>query len=224
MAKPRSTARHVVPDGNDAPPTPQAPDFIRSHPIWKGMEPHTMIALEMNGQPLPHLHGGPARLIVPGWIGSASIKWLTQLTLADKEWSGPFMQRSYRSPRIDDANQSYSLQSLECKSIIVTPLDGAQLAAGSQTVFGFAWAGEGTIVAVDVSGDGGQSWKPAALTGEEHRYAWRRWEFAWDAKSGQHTLMARASDSLGRFQPTSRPRDPQGYRWNVIHAVRVNVA
>ncbi len=224
MARPRSAARHVVPNGNDAPPTPQAPDFIRSHPLWKGMEPHTMIALEMNGRPVPHLHGGPARLIVPGWIGSASIKWLTELTLADKEWNGPFMQRSYRSPRVSDANQTYSLQSLECKSVIVSPADGGQLAAGPHKVSGFAWAGEGTIVAVDVSTDGGATWAPATLAGEESRYAWRRWEYALDAKPGQHTIMARASDSLGRFQPASRPPDPQGYRWNVIHAVRVSVA
>lgn len=224
LARPRPTARHVVPDGNDAPPVPAAPDFIRSHPLWKGMEPHTLIALEMNGKPVPHLHGGPARLLVPGWVGSASIKWLTRLTLADKEWNGPFMQRSYRSPRVDDANQSYSLQSLEAKSLIVSPFDGAALSAGAQTLSGFAWAGEGTIVAVDVSTDGGQSWTPATLTGDEHRYAWRRFELAWEAKSGAQTLMARASDSLGRHQPASRPRDPQGYRWNVIHAVRVNVA
>jgi DMSO/TMAO reductase YedYZ molybdopterin-dependent catalytic subunit len=224
MAKPRPTARHVVPNGNDTPPTPQAPDFIRSHPIAKAMEAHTLLALEMNGKPVPHLHGGPVRLIVPGWVGSASIKWVTQLTLAEQEWGGPFMARSYRSPRVDDDKQTYSLQSLECKSMIIRPVDGATLQSGPQTVFGFAWAGEGTIVALDVSTDGGQSWKPATLTGEEHRYAWRRWEFAWNAPSGAHTIMARASDSLGRYQPASRPRDPQGYRWNVIHAVRVNVA
>ena len=224
LARPKATARHVVPDGNDAPPTPQAPDFIRSHPISKAMEPHTMIALEMNGQPAPHLHGGPARLLVPGWVGSASIKWLTRLTLADQEWGGPFMARSYRSPRVDDPNQTYSLQSVECKSIVVAPSDGAQLTAGPQTVTGFAWAGEGTVVAVDVSTDGGQTWKAASLVGPEHRYAWRRWELAWTAAPGAHTLMARASDSLGRHQPAGRPRDPQGYRWNVIHVVRVNAA
>jgi DMSO/TMAO reductase YedYZ molybdopterin-dependent catalytic subunit len=224
LAKPRSSARHVVPNGNDAPPTPQAPDFIRSHPIWKALEPHTLLALEMNGKPVPHLHGGPVRLIVPGWVGSASIKWVTQITLADKEWSGPFMARSYRSPRVDDPNATYSLQSLEAKSVIVSPVDGAQLPAGAQTVSGFAWAGEGTIVAVDVSTDDGQSWRPATLAGPEHRYAWRRFEFPWDANSGPHTIMARASDSLGRHQPVSRPRDPQGYRWNVIHAVRVAVS
>jgi len=223
-AQPRPAARHVVPDGNDGPPTPQAPDFIRSHPIWKAMEPHTMIALEMNGAPVPHLHGGPARLIVPGWVGSASIKWLTRITLGSKEWDGPFMARSYRSPRADDPKDSYSLTSLECKSIIVSPLDGTRVAPGPQTASGFAWAGEGVVVAVDVSTDGGQSWTLARLGGDPQRYAWRRWEHTWEARSGPTTLMARASDSLGRIQPASRPRDPQGYRWNVIHAVRVDVA
>ena len=94
------------------------------------MEPHTIIALELNGKPVPHLHGGPARLIVPGWVGSASIKWLTEITLAQKEWDGPFMARSYRSPRVDDPKESYSLTSLECKSIVVQPADGAQIAGG----------------------------------------------------------------------------------------------
>ena len=224
LAKPRPTASHVVPNGNDVPPTPQAPDFIRSHPVWKAMEPHTMIALEMNGQPLPHLHGGPARLIVPGWIGSASIKWLTQVTLADKEWDGPFMQRSYRSPRATDPKDSYSLQSLECKSLVMNPHDGTQVSAGPQTVYGYAWAGEGVVTGVDVSTDGGTTWVAASLTGPAHRYGWRRWEHLWVAPSGPQTVMARATDSLGRVQPGSRARDPQGYRWNVIHAVRVNVA
>jgi DMSO/TMAO reductase YedYZ molybdopterin-dependent catalytic subunit len=224
LAKPRPTASHVVPNGNDVPPTPQAPDFIRSHPVWKALEPHTMIALEMNGQPLPHLHGGPARLIVPGWIGSASIKWLTQLTLADKEWDGPFMQRSYRSPRAADPKDSYSLQSLECKSLVMNPHDGSQVSAGPQTVYGYAWAGEGVVTGVDVSTDGGTTWAAASLTGPAHRYGWRRWEHPWVAPSGPQTIMARATDSLGRVQPGSRARDPQGYRWNVIHAVRVNVA
>jgi sulfite oxidase len=224
LARPRPTARHVVPDGNDTPPTPQAPDFIRSHPLWKALDPHTLLALEMNGRPVPHLHGGPVRLIVPGWIGSASLKWLTRLTLAEAEWNGPFMQRSYRSPRVDDPKQTYSLQSLECKSVIVAPADRAQLAPGAHVLAGYAWAGEGNVVAVDVSTDGGQTWTPAALKGDEHRYAWRRWEQSWDAAPGQYTIMARASDSLGRHQPASRPADPQGYRWNVIHAIRVSVA
>src|SRR5262245_44179706 len=223
LARPRATARHVVPDGNDTAPPTQAPDFIRSHPIWTAMDPHTLSALEMNGKPVPHLHGGPARLLVPGWVGSASLKWLTRLTLTDKEWGGPYMQRSYRSP-IPDTRESYSLTSLECKSVIVSPADGAQLTAGPLTVSGHAWAGEGAIVAVHVSTDGGKSWAAARLEGEGDRYAWRSWQYAMDARSGPQIIMARAIDSLGRVQPASRPPDPQGYRWNVIHVVRVNVA
>jgi DMSO/TMAO reductase YedYZ molybdopterin-dependent catalytic subunit len=224
QARPQPSAAHVVPNGNDAPPTPQAPDFVRSHPLWKALEPHTMLALEMNGKPLPHLHGGPVRLIVPGWVGSASIKWLTQLTLSSAEWNGPFMQRSYRSPRADDPAQTYSLQSLECKSLITAPLDGAQATVGPQTIAGYAWAGEGVVTGVDVSTDGGKTWAPASLVGREERYAWRRWEFPWTAAGGSHTIMARATDSFGRVQPASRARDPLGYRWNVVHAVRVSVA
>ena len=213
-----------TPTNQDGPPTPQAPDFIRSHPLWKARDPHTLLALTMNGQPVPHLHGGPVRLLVPGWVGSASIKWVNHITLAEQEWNGPFMQRSYRSPRVDDLQHTYSLQSLEVKSVIVSPAEGARVPAGPLRVTGFAWGGEGTIVAVDVSADGGQTWKPASLVGAENRYAWRRWEASVDAAAGGHTLMARATDSLGRFQPAGRPRDPQGYRWNVIHAVRVTVA
>ena len=193
-------------------------------PALEGPRAQTVLALEMNGKPLPHLHGGPVRLIVPGWVGSASIKWLTRLTLASAEWNGPFMQRSYRSPRADDPAQTYSLQSLECKSLITAPLDGTQATAGPQTITGYAWAGEGVVTGVDVSTDGGRTWGPASLVGREARYAWRRWELTWTAASGSHTIMARASDSLGRVQPAMRARDPLGYRWNVIHAVRVSVA
>ena len=225
LARPKAPALHVVPDGNDAPPTPQAPDFIRSHPIAKAMEPHTMLALEMNGQPVPHLHGGPVRLLVPGWVGSASIKWLTRLTLADKEWGGPFMaaELPVAARRRPESDVLAPVPRVQVARRGAEPT-GHSWSPGPQTVSGFAWAGEGTIVAVDVSIDGGQTWQPARLTGAESRYAWRRWELAWTAPAGAHTLMARASDSLGRHQPASRPRDPQGYRWNVIHAIRVNVA
>ena len=159
------------------------------------MEPHTIIALELNGRPVPHLHGGPARLIVPGWVGSASIKWLTEITLAQKEWDGPFMARSYRSPRVDDPKESYSLTSLECKSIVLHPADGAQLTAGTQTVHGFAWAGEGAIVAVDVSTDGVRPGCP-------------------------RVLLARSTDTPGgggRRRGTPRPGRPSSWREPATH-------
>jgi sulfite oxidase len=224
MAKVRPTGRHVAFDGADKPPTPQAPDFIRSIPLWKAWESHTILALEMGGKPLPQLHGGPARVLVPGFVGSASIKWVERITLLPEEFDGFYMKSNYTAPRVDNDKEIYSLQSLEVKSLIVSPAEGARLRGGSTTVWGWAWSGEGELTGLDVSTDGGHTWAPAKFVAPEQRYAWRRWEYSWDAKPGAHTLMARATDSLGRVQPVSRSFNRLGYRWNVIHAVKVDVA
>lgn len=225
LAKPRPTAQHVAFDGADRPPTPQAPDFIRSIPMWKATNPYTMIALEMNGQPLPHLHGGPARALVPGFVASASSKWLERILVLTEEFNGFYMKSNYTAPRVDNDKEIYSLQSVEVKSLIVHPTDGTKLAPpGRTTIWGWAWSGEGELTGIDVSTDGGQTWTAGAFTGKWARYSWRKWELEWDAKAGSHTIMARASDSLGRVQPTSRAWNRLGYRWNVIHAVKVDVA
>ena len=224
MARLRPTGRHVAFDGADTPPTPQAPDFIRSVPRWKAMEAHTMIALEMGGKPVPHLHGGPARVLVPAFVGSASVKWVERIMVLPDEFNGFYMKSNYTAPRADNDKEVYSLQSLEVKSVITSPAEGEKLAAGRVAVRGLAWTGEAELTGLDVSADGGQSWQPAKFTGTWHRYTWRTWELDWDARPGTHTLMARATDSLGRVQPTSRAFNRLGYRWNVIHAVRVDVA
>ncbi|HKB23783.1 MAG TPA: sulfite oxidase [Methylomirabilota bacterium] len=224
LATPTASAQHVAFDGADTPPTPQAPDFIRSVPMWKALERHTMIALEMGGKPIPHLHGGPARVVVPGFVGSASIKWLERIMLLTEEFNGFYMKSNYTAPRADNDKEIYSLQSLEVKSVIVGPADGARLPAGRTPVWGWAWSGEGELTGLDVSTDGGQTWTPGKFTGPWGRYSWRKWEHEWDAKAGTHTVMARATDSLGRVQPTTRAFNRLGYRWNVIHAVKVDVA
>jgi sulfite oxidase len=224
MAKVRVTGRHVAFDGADKPPTPQAPDFIRSIPLWKAWDSHTIIALEMGGQPLPHLHGGPARVLVPGFVGSASIKWVERITLLPEEFDGFYMKSNYTAPRVDNDKELYSLQSLEVKSVIVSPAEGSRLRAGSTTVWGWAWSGEGELTGINLSTDGGQTWRAAKFVGPWQRYSWRKWEYGWDAAPGPHSLMARATDSLGRVQPASRAHNRLGYRWNVIHAVKVDVA
>jgi DMSO/TMAO reductase YedYZ molybdopterin-dependent catalytic subunit len=223
LARPRRSGDHVAFDGADKPPTPQAPDFIRSVPMWKAQEPHTMIALEMFGKPIPHLHGGPARALVPGFVGSASIKWLERIMVLPEEFDGPFMKRGYRAPRAEDEKDTYSLQSLEVKSLIVKPAADARLPVARTKVSGWAWSGEGELTGVDVSTDGGRTWKPAQFVLTWDRYSWRKWEYDWDPRPGAYTLMARATDSLGRIQPMSRAFNPQGYRWNVIHSVKVEV-
>ncbi len=224
LAKIRSGPLHVAFDGADQAPTPQAPDFVRSVPVWKAREPHTMLAWEMNGAPIPHLHGGPVRVVVPGWIGSASVKWVERILVIPEEFNGAFMKRSYRTPRAEDEKDTYSLQSLEVKSLVIAPAAGTRLPAGRVSVWGWAWSGEGELTGLDVSTDGGKSWRAASFVGARDRYSWRKWEYAWDASPGRHTVMARATDSLGRVQPTSRAFNPLGYRWNVIHAVEVDVA
>jgi len=224
LARLRPAGRHVAFNGSDGPPTPQAPDFIRSIPRWKALEPHTMIALEMNGKPLPHLHGGPARVVVPGFVGSASMKWLEQITALTDEFNGFYMKSNYTAPRADNEKEVYSLQSVEVKSLIVAPADGSKLPRGRTTVWGWAWAGEGELTGIDVSPDGGQSWMAGRFVGTWDRYSWRKWEHEWDASPGSHTVMARATDSLGRVQPTSRVFNRLGYRWNVIHAIKLDVA
>ena len=224
LARPRPSGRHVALDGSDKPPTAQAPDFIRSVPMWKAQSPHTLLAFEMGGKPIPHLHGGPVRAIIPGFVGSASLKWLEHISVLTEEFNGFYMKSNYTAPRVDNDKEVYSLQSLEVKSVIVSPADGARLPAGRVTAWGWAWAGEGELTGLDVSTDGGKTWTPGQLVGPSDRYSWRKWEHAWDAAAGSHTIMARASDSLGRVQPASRAFNRLGYRWNVIHAVKVDVA
>lgn len=224
LAKLRPAARHIAFDGADKPPTPQGPDFIRSVPRWKAEEGHTMLAWEMGGRPIPHLHGGPVRVIVPGFVGSASMKWVERIMALTEEFNGFYMKSNYTAPRADNDKEVYSLQSLEVKSIIVRPAEGAKLAAGRVTAWGWAWSGEGELTGIDVSTDGGKTWTAGTFAGEWHRYSWRKWEHSWDAAAGRHTVMARATDSLGRIQPMSRAANRLGYRWNVIHAVTIDVA
>jgi DMSO/TMAO reductase YedYZ molybdopterin-dependent catalytic subunit len=224
LAKPRASGRHVAFDGADRPPTPQAPDFIRSVPMWKAQSPHTMLAWEMGGGPIPHLHGGPVRALVPGFVGSASVKWLERIMVLPDEFDGFYMKSNYTAPRAESDKEVYSLQSLEVKSVIVVPAEGAKLTPGRVTPWGWAWAGEGELTGIDISTDGGQTWRAGRFVGTWDRYSWRKWEADWDAATGRHTLMARATDSLGRIQPATRAFNRLGYRWNVIHAVRVDVA
>ena len=141
--------------------------------IEKAMDPNTMIVWAMNGQPLPNIHGGPVRLIVPGWAGSASQKWLTNITIRDKEHDGPGMTEfSYRvaiKPMVPgdkgDPKNFRILKSMPVRSIITSPANGAKFAAGTKELKlrGASWAGDLTVKQVDVSTDFGASWQRATL-------------------------------------------------------------
>ncbi|MEX2262479.1 MAG: sulfite oxidase [Bryobacteraceae bacterium] len=223
-------AKHVVFNGADNTGDESA-DFVRSLPIKKAMYPHTMLAWAMNGQTLPAVHGFPLRLIVPGWTGNHSVKWLAKIELRDGEHAGPSMLQSYRVPSglvMPGApvtpDETKLITALPVKSIITAPTDGSYVPPGRVRVQGAAWAGESEVAKVEVSLDNGWAWQPATLGPDTARYAWRLWHFDWKAnEKGSFLLMARATDSQGRVQPTTQAWNPDGYLWNVIDQVRVNV-
>jgi DMSO/TMAO reductase YedYZ molybdopterin-dependent catalytic subunit len=222
--------RYVVMDGADLPPGTM-PDFVRQLPIEKATHPDTLIAYEMNGAPIPALHGFPLRAIVPGWEGAYWMKWLSSLRVLDREFDGFWVSTAYRYPTRKiapgaavDARDMSPLTGLAVKSLITQPLEGSTAAPGRVEVGGFAWAGESDIAGVDVSTDGGATWAPASLTGDVARYTWRRFAYSFDAaKPESYLIMSRARDSSGRVQPASPPWNPSGYLWNAPDAVRIEV-
>jgi DMSO/TMAO reductase YedYZ molybdopterin-dependent catalytic subunit len=227
----RPSGKHVLFDGADRPPVPTTPDFVRSIPLDKAMSPETLLAYEMNGEPLPAVHGFPLRAIVPGWIGSANVKWLARVSVLEREHDGHYMVKGYRSPRTPvapgekvDPGEMVAVTDLDVKSVIARPADGARVAAGPVRIAGAAWAGEAEIERVDVSVDFGRTWQPARLGTDQARFAWRLWDFEWTAKQpGAYLVMSRASDSRGRTQPIAPIWNPNGYLWNVVDQVRVRV-
>src|SRR6266699_737132 len=140
--------------------------------MQKALHPSTLLALKMNGQPLPGLHGFPVRLIVPGWDGTGSVKWVVRLSATDKAGTGFFMKPGYRFPKYNlppggaaKPDELEVIEGMPVKSTITAPEDQSKLAQGSIPIRGFAWAGEQAIERVDVSTDGGSRWKEAQLTG-----------------------------------------------------------
>lgn len=226
----RSTGTHVWMSGADRPLGTQPP-FVRQMPMAKAMNPGTLIAYAMNDQPIPAVHGFPLRAIVPGWEGAYAVKWLNNLTVANKDNDNFWIATAYRYPtrRVApgaavDAADMAPLTGLAVKSLITRPLDGAVVAPGRITVAGFAWAGEDDITKVDVSVDAGATWQPARLTGEAVKYAWRRFEFGFDASRQEtHTILSRATDTRGNAQPIAPHWNPSGYLWNAPDQVRIEV-
>ena len=211
------------------------PSISRGVRIEKAMDPNTMIVWAMNGKPLPNIHGGPVRLIVPGWAGSASQKWLTRITIRDKEHDGPGMTEfSYRlaikpmvpGGKADPANFRI-LESMPVRSIITTPANGAKFAAGTKELKlrGASWAGDLTVKQVDISTDFGASWQRTTLEKPKNKYDWQRWTATVKLPSdGYFEIWARATDSKGAMQPhQSGFWNPQGYGGNAMHRIAVLV-
>jgi DMSO/TMAO reductase YedYZ molybdopterin-dependent catalytic subunit len=197
--------------------------FVRSLPVEKALDPDVIIAHAMNGEPLSRAHGGPFRLIVPGWYGVASVKWLARIEATSRPFRGFYQVDRYVMP--DGRGGMMLLREMRVRSLIASPTDGSRLAEGRTLVRGMAWSGSGPITRVEVSLDGGDSWKPAHLASREERYAWRRWEYQWEIRgAGGTVLLSRAFDAAGNAQPEQPEWNALGYANNAIHPVRVTVA
>ena len=229
-ARAKSTARFVHMQGADK-PLGTMPPFVRQVPMDKALHSDTVIAYEMNGQPVPTVHGFPLRAIIPGWEGAYSMKWLSSLRVSASESDSFWVATAYRYPskRVAPgaavaAADMAPLIGLSVKSLITSPLEGATLPRGQVAVAGFAWAGEVDIATVDVSTDSGATWQPARLVGEQQRYTWRRFEFAFEAtRPESYLLLSRATDTNGNVQPAVSHWNPSGYLWNQYDSVRVEI-
>jgi sulfite oxidase len=227
----KATGKHVMFRGLDEIPG-KVPPFIRSIPIEKAIHADTLVATRMNGTSLARHHGFPARALVPGWIGAASCKWLTEIKILDHEFEGNFMKPGYRIPNHpispgSDVNpeDTHPITALGVKSIIAQPGDGSTINFRFLKIRGAAWAGEAAVTRVHISSDGGTTWRAARLGSQQARYAWRLWEYDWSApKTGNFTIMSRATDDQGNTQPQTATWNPSGYLFNAIDQVNIHVS
>jgi DMSO/TMAO reductase YedYZ molybdopterin-dependent catalytic subunit len=227
----KPAGKHVMFRGLDEVPG-KVPPFVRSIPLEKALDADTLVATHMNAAPLTKHHGFPARALVPGWIGAASCKWLTEIKVLDAEFAGNFMSPGYRMPNAPvkpgesvKPEDTHPVTGLGVKSVICSPADGAILKTAAIQIHGVAWAGEADIAKVEISTDDGNSWNPAQLGHDQAHYAWRLWSYHWKApRSGDYVIQSRASDTQGRTQPATAVWNPSGYLYNAIDQVKIHVA
>lgn len=211
---------------------PKKVPISRGVPVEKAMDSHNLIAWAMNGSPLPLANGYPLRLVVPGWPGSCSQKWLTRITVRDRVHDGPKMTgQSYRVPKypvapgtkVPDEDMAI-IQSMPVKSLTTFPQTGVSRPVGSAfEVRGHAWAGDRSVAAVHTSFDFGATWQKAHLGDPANPYAWQRFRnMITLPQPGYYEIWVRATDSAGIAQPATPPHwNPRGYLNNMQHRIAV---
>jgi len=228
----KKEAIEVAFNGADGPAFDKTPDFIKSLPLWKATDESTLIAYEMNGAPLPHFNGFPARLIVPGWTGTYWMKHLISVNVLTQPQGGFWMNPAYRVPVgmfpvvarfVSQENAtSTPITEMVVNSLITSHADGAKVKPGKVTVGGLAWDGGYGIRSVEASTDGGKSWSAASLGDDLGRYAFRPWSFALTAKRGKNTVMVNATNKIGQTQTATLLFNPAGYHNNVMQSITLD--
>jgi sulfite oxidase len=226
----RPDAAHIAFTGADVSPSARPPQpFGGSIPVSKATAGDVLLAWAMNGEPLPRVHGGPVRLVVPGYVGARSVKWIHRVTAQDRPSDNYFQSRSYRllpadaDPELAAPGEGLQLGPVAVNGDILQPEDGATVPAGRTRVSGYAYGGHKRGIArVDVSLDDGRTWRQADLGPEPGPWEWRHWNSTLDLPAGEQTITARAWDSAAASQP-ERPEslwNPGGYvnnSWGRVH-------
>ncbi len=226
----------IVLNGTDSAPLTSTPDFVKSLPLWKAMDENTLIAYQMNGEPLPHFNGFPARLIVPGWTATYWVKHLVSIDTSAKPFDGFWMRGAYRIPVAafpvvqrfvsQETDVNTPITEMVVNSLITAPNEGQRVQMGQNIdVSGIAWDGGYGMRAVEVSVDGGVNWRPANLGKDDGRFAFRPWSYRFAASArGPTRIMARATNRVGQTQVETLIFNGAGYHNNVIRPTTIMVA
>jgi DMSO/TMAO reductase YedYZ molybdopterin-dependent catalytic subunit len=231
----KGDALEVVFDGGDGAALPGTPDFVKSLPVDRALDAHTLIAFEMNGEPLPHWNGAPARLVVAGWTATYWVKHLTSINVEPKAFDGFWMKSGYRIPTgafpgarfaSQENAQTTPITEILINSLVTSHVNGDRLERGRPAeLAGWAWDGGSGITAVEISLDEGRSWRAATLGEASSSYAWRGFRLQLDtAKPGSLQIAVRATGRNGARQPEKLTPNPSGYHHNMIQTLTLEVA
>ncbi|HEX5435825.1 MAG TPA: sulfite oxidase [Gemmatimonadaceae bacterium] len=217
-------AVEILVEGADAGPREDSVGpvtFGRALPVADALQPDTLLAMMMNGEPLARPHGAPVRLIVPGWYGMASVKWVTRIEALTTPYRGYFQRKRYV---YEDASATSPVTRMRVKSMIVSPEDGDVVASAPLLVQGWAWSGAAPIVRVEVAIGGGDTWRDAQLGAAASTHAWTPWELQCDVpQPGRYALRSRATDGAGNVQPDAARWNRHGYGNNAVRTVIIDV-
>jgi sulfite dehydrogenase (cytochrome) subunit A len=229
----RATAKQVQFHGLDEPVLPTTPAFKKSLDIDVARGDNVIVAYLMNGRPMPVLNGFPVRLVVAGWYATYWVKMLSQITVLDHVDDNFWMKTAYRIPDTPNASvapgtpatgfTSVPINKLDVRSFVTSLVDGANISTGPTLLRGIAFDCGSGVKRVEVSLDGGGSWRDAELEEDYGNYSFRRWNLRWAATAGTFVIAVRATSNDGSTQTATPTWNPGGYMRNVIETYTVTV-
>ncbi|MGJ0484726.1 MAG: molybdopterin-dependent oxidoreductase [Methylomicrobium sp.] len=231
----KKDALEVVFDAADSGVIGQTPDFAKSLPLAKALDENTLLAFEMNGEPLPHWNGFPVRLVVPGWTATYWVKHLTSIDVIARPFEGFWVKTTYRLPTeafpmkerfLSQENQMNTPITEMMVNSLITNMENGQRFRLSQPIDlkGIAWDGGYGVQRVEVSMDKGKSWREAEIGDDDGRFSWRQWHFRFKPdKKGSYHLMVKATNRVGVTQPFQLIQNPAGYHHNLVQTIDLHV-